>query len=413
MGYLSDGQLGVSMRYLMRLSLLIFLLIGVVLPLPSSAHSEGVRALLFFSPTCPHCHTVITEDLPILWEMYGGYEPELYFIPPTEDEQDVGASLTVIYGEHLEILYVNVLTPVGSDLYRTMLEQYKVPNERQGVPALIVGETHLVGAVEIPELFPQLIEEGIEAGGVDWPDFPGLSEQFELMIAMPTSSSEGESLPEDSPAEAQAPTSEQVSAPAIELTNAELSVLERFNQDPLGNGFSVVVLIGMLFSALWTGSKVVLRAPSKPASFSPWAVPVLTLGGILVAGYLTYVESTNTLAVCGPVGDCNAVQQSAFAKLFGILPIGLLGLTGYIGILGAWFVSHRYEGRVSDMATVAIFAIATLGTLFSMYLTFLEPFVIGATCVWCLSSAVLITLIMLLTLGPATSAWGRLRESPE
>ena len=36
------------------------------------------------------------------------------------------------------------------------------------------------------------------------------------------------------------------------------------------------------------------------------------------------------------------------------------------------------------------------GVLFSIYLTFLEPFVIGATCAWCLSSAVIMTLLLLL-----------------
>jgi uncharacterized membrane protein len=365
--------------------------------------------VLFFSPTCPHCHTVITEDLPKLWEAYGG-ELELYYLPFTEEEQDVGASLTVIFGDHLEILYVNVLTPVGSDIYRTMLEQYQVPEERAGVPALVVGKTHLVGSVEIPEMFPKLIEEGLAAGGVDWPDFPGLEEQFELMITMPEPGNEGEATSDDTPSESQEPTPEPIDTTEIGLTSARPSILEVFKRDPLGNSISVVVLIGMVFSVLWAGAKAALRVPSEPTVAPPWAVPALATGGVLVAGYLTYVESTNTLAVCGPVGDCNAVQQSTYAKLFGVLPVGLLGLIGYISILSAWFISHRYEDRASDVAVVTAFAIAALGTLFSIYLTFLEPFVIGATCVWCLSSAVLITLLMLLTFSPASAAWTRLRK---
>jgi uncharacterized membrane protein len=397
------------MRYLVWFALMIFVLIGVVLPLPASAHGESVRAVFFFSPACPHCHTVITEDLPQLWEAYGG-ELELYYLPYTEEEQDVGASLTVIYGDHLEILYVNVLTPVGSDMYRSMLEQYQVSEQRAGVPALVVGETHLVGSIEIPEMFPKLIEEGLAAGGVDWPDFPGLEEQFELMIAMPEPGSEGEATSEDPSSQSQEPTSEPIDTTEIGLTTARPSILEIFKRDPLGNSISVVVLIGMVFSALWAGANLVLRVPSESTATPPWVVPALAIGGILVAGYLTYVESTNTLAVCGPVGDCNAVQQSAYAKLFGVLPVGVLGLIGYIGILGSWFISSRYEDRVSDMAIVAVFAIAALGTLFSTYLTFLEPFVIGATCIWCLSSAVLITLIMLFTFNPASAAWARLRE---
>jgi uncharacterized membrane protein len=49
------------------------------------------------------------------------------------------------------------------------------------------------------------------------------------------------------------------------------------------------------------------------------------------------------------------------------------------------------------------------GAIFSIYLTFLEPFVIGATCLWCLSSAVIMTAILLILVAalpePQTVAW--------
>jgi uncharacterized membrane protein len=44
------------------------------------------------------------------------------------------------------------------------------------------------------------------------------------------------------------------------------------------------------------------------------------------------------------------------------------------------------------------------GILFSIYLTFLEPFVIGATCAWCITSAVIMTLLFLLSLDPGRQA---------
>jgi len=44
------------------------------------------------------------------------------------------------------------------------------------------------------------------------------------------------------------------------------------------------------------------------------------------------------------------------------------------------------------------------GTLFSLYLTYLEPFVIQAVCLWCLASAILITLLLLFSLKPALNA---------
>jgi uncharacterized membrane protein len=53
---------------------------------------------------------------------------------------------------------------------------------------------------------------------------------------------------------------------------------------------------------------------------------------------------------------------------------------------------------------------AVVGTVFSAYLTFLEPFVIGAVCAWCLSSAVLITALMLLSARAGVTAVRRIRQ---
>jgi uncharacterized membrane protein len=48
--------------------------------------------------------------------------------------------------------------------------------------------------------------------------------------------------------------------------------------------------------------------------------------------------------------------------------------------------------------------LAAIGVMFSIYLTFLEPFVIGATCAWCLASAIIITALFWLSLPPARLA---------
>ncbi len=53
------------------------------------------------------------------------------------------------------------------------------------------------------------------------------------------------------------------------------------------------------------------------------------------------------------------------------------------------------------------------GTLLSVYLTFLEPFVIGATCAWCLTSAVVITLLMWLSARPGKRAWLQLTRTDQ
>ena len=143
-----------------------------------------------------------------------------------------------------------------------------------------------------------------------------------------------------------------------------------------------------------------------------WIIPILCIFGFGVAGYLAYVETTQVAAVCGPVGDCNTVQQSEYARLFGILPIGVMGLAGYVAIMIAWLIARYTKGKIVDLATLSMFGMAVFGVLFSIYLTFLEPFVIGATCAWCLTSAILITILMLLSMRPAKAAFHKLRQSP-
>ena len=129
-----------------------------------------------------------------------------------------------------------------------------------------------------------------------------------------------------------------------------------------------------------------------------------------MAGYLSYVETSQVEAVCGPVGDCNTVQQSEYARLFGVLPIGVLGMVGYVSILLAWMGMRFAQPRLAAYASLALLGLTAFGLLFSIYLTFLEPFVIGATCAWCLTSAIIMTALLWLSLAPAKQAVKTLRK---
>jgi len=94
------------------------------------------------------------------------------------------------------------------------------------------------------------------------------------------------------------------------------------------------------------------------------------------------------------------VQSSAYARLFGVLPVGVLGVAGYVLILAAWTWKRFRSDRLVGYASRLIFGMAFFGTLFSLYLTYLEPFVIKAVCAWCLTSAILITLLLLINVSP-------------
>jgi uncharacterized membrane protein len=141
-----------------------------------------------------------------------------------------------------------------------------------------------------------------------------------------------------------------------------------------------------------------------------WSHLIVILVGIGVAAYLSFVETSGNKAICGPVGDCNTVQQSEYAALFGLIPIGILGLAGYALLLITWFGTGLKNRYYANLAKLAFFVFALAGTLFSIYLTFLEPFVIGATCIWCLSSAVIMTVLTILSTDPARSAYRELRS---
>jgi uncharacterized membrane protein len=361
--------------------------------LPVDAQEPAVRAVLFYSPSCPHCHQVISEDLLPLLDKYG---------------------------ERLQIIGVDTSQPGGQALYQAAIQRYGIPEERRGVPTLIIDDVVLVGSLEIPQQLPDLVEEHLAQGGVDWPDIPGLAEA--LAAPQPTSSAtpaqptppatSAQTLPPTPPATA-SPASLPSSTPALTPTptRAVLMVTEddppdwraKLARDPAGNALAILTLLGM---TLVTSHALVVwrRTVDEPATWQSWAIPLLALLGLGVAGYLAYVETQRVTAVCGPVGDCNTVQQSAYAWLLGLIPIGVLGLVGYAAILIAWAVAHYGNGQLAGLAWLALFVMTLCGTLFSMYLTFLEPFVIGATCAWCLTSAMIMTALLALTATPGKRA---------
>jgi uncharacterized membrane protein len=118
------------------------------------------------------------------------------------------------------------------------------------------------------------------------------------------------------------------------------------------------------------------------------AILVLALIGTGVAGYLTYVHYEGLKIICSNSG-CGTVQSSQYAKIVGI-PVATLGLLGYLGILGSLLIKTEL-GRMTG------FGIALIGFLFSLYLTYRELFTIHAVCEWCVSSAVIMTLLFILT----------------
>jgi uncharacterized membrane protein len=195
-------------------------------------------------------------------------------------------------------------------------------------------------------------------------------------------------LPDQSPIVAEAPSPADTSAVATPVMK--------------DNGFTlaIVIMIGMGVALLYSVAAFITGKTVPLPVWTEWLIPALIVIGIGVAAYLAYVETQSVEAFCGPIGDCNAVQQSRYATLFGVLPVGVLGLLGYLGLLAAWLI-RKYIPKFSKPADVAFFSLAFFAVIFSIYLTYLEPFVIRAVCIWCLTSAVIVTLLLLLGTPPA------------
>jgi uncharacterized membrane protein len=251
----------------------------------------------------------------------------------------------------------------------------------RGVPAVVIGDHYLPGAVRVSKQLPILVAQYLSEGGVGWPAVPGLSRAMTASGAVVVSSPSG----------------------LLAITEQPDGILDRLARDRWGNAVALIVLAGMLAvvgTVIWRSRGIWQSIASVRRPRDGWQFYVeiaLTALGLCVAGYLAYVETTHSVALCGPVGDCNAVQQSTYARLLGVLPIAYVGIVGYL-LIGVALGIRRLASRTAAKAAArALFIVTLCGTLFSIYLTALEPLAIGAACAWCLSSAVIVTLLLLLT----------------
>lgn len=124
---------------------------------------------------------------------------------------------------------------------------------------------------------------------------------------------------------------------------------------------------------------------------------VLVVLGIGIASYLTYVKLFGLKPYCADIGNCDAVQNSPYAELFGI-PVAVLGLLTYLALLVFWWVKRTDWRSLGYPAQLGFFFVSLVGVLFSAYLTYLEIWVIRAICPWCVASAIVMLVIFLLSL---------------
>lgn len=117
-------------------------------------------------------------------------------------------------------------------------------------------------------------------------------------------------------------------------------------------------------------------------------IAVAALTGVLISAYLLlYKMGAFGSMLCG-TGGCETVQNSPWSYFMGV-PVAAWGLAGYLAILFVALAGIQPRFIDSRWVAVALLVLTAGAFGFSVYLSVLEEFVIGAWCQWCIASAVM------------------------
>lgn len=134
-----------------------------------------------------------------------------------------------------------------------------------------------------------------------------------------------------------------------------------------------------------------------PLLSARWKIAVLAIGiiGLLDSGYLTYGHYGNQGLACPAVKEvnsCEIVATSSYSTILGV-PLSLLGLGFYILIIVIGLVSFKEKYQ---FVLNFIIPLALVAWIFSFRLTYLQMFVIKSFCYYCLLSALLSTILLVI-----------------
>jgi uncharacterized membrane protein len=123
-------------------------------------------------------------------------------------------------------------------------------------------------------------------------------------------------------------------------------------------------------------------------------VAALALAGIFISLYLTLYKIGVIGELSCSIGSCETVNLSKWSKFLG-LPVAAWGLFFYLDVFAIALVGTMPRFENEPLISLVLTAEAAVGVLFSAWLTYLELRVIHAICIWCVTSAVVVTLIFL------------------
>ncbi len=142
--------------------------------------------------------------------------------------------------------------------------------------------------------------------------------------------------------------------------------------------------------------RIMTKSDDRKEIFLRWTSAGFALLGALDALYLWIYKISSNDRMCLGSGDCATVNYSSYSEIYGI-PIAVVGMGAYLLILVIHFFETRWR-PVKKNGTLLIFGLSLVGVLFSVYLTYIEFFVIFAVCPFCFASAFFMLFIFLIAI---------------
>ena len=129
--------------------------------------------------------------------------------------------------------------------------------------------------------------------------------------------------------------------------------------------------------------------------------------GIIVSGYLSYAELTETAVQCveSSTFNCDVVQSSIYSKLAGV-PVAYLGLATYLFLGAVILLENRIE-FLRNNGILIVFGITLFAFLYSMWLVYVQAALLQAFCPWCLTHEAAMTVLFGVS---SIRLWHSLRE---
>jgi uncharacterized membrane protein len=136
-------------------------------------------------------------------------------------------------------------------------------------------------------------------------------------------------------------------------------------------------------------------------------VAALALAGLFISLYLTLYKLGVIGELSCSIGSCETVNTSKWSTFLG-LPVAMWGLFFYVEVFLVSLLGTIPRFEVEPAVSALLAAEAGVGVIFSARLTYLELAVIHAICIWCVTSAVVVALIFLVSVAD----WREMRASP-